>query len=640
MFTLSQKSLPRTHTLRLRLERLEDRVAPAGLPFSELLVFGDSLSETGNAFARSGGFVPPPVDVNGSPLYFQGRFTNGPNWVETLAEELNLPTPLPVVAGGTNYAFPSARTGDGTFDLGGGLPPIPNIGTQIDMLLDPTDGVGPTDPSLEDSLVALWGGATNFFNLLGPTLPTLEDLTELATTTVTDMTQHVSDLLTAGAKHVVVPNLSPLELIPVFATYPPEVRGAIGFAVGTINTGLNGSLAALQQTFGPLGAQIYQVDTNGLLKEVIANPAAAGFANATDAFCPECEFGSNPAVMAELPPGDPNSFVFWDIVHPSAAGHERIGERAAQAIFDQLGVGGFVVDTLADVIDNNDGQTSLREAIGLANNFSGPQTIRFAGPARPRTVYLTQGQLDLTDDVHIQGRHRSISGSGDSRVFQVHSGVTATLEGLALRDGVADVGGAILNEGTLNLGFSLVTHNQATGDSVQALGGGIYNVAGATLNITNSQFVHNSASGAETNGGGGIANAGVVTLSRTLFLHNSAEGGAANFGGGLANLEQGELAIFRSWILVNQVTGKNAPTGTGGNAFGGGIYAATNSQVRLDRSLVLLNSATGGKGSSRTKGDGLGGGIYLESGATLTSDRSVVLVNCASTAGKDVFIEG
>ena len=40
--------------------------------FSELVVFGDSLSDTGNLYAASGGFPP-------SPPYFDGNFSNGLN---------------------------------------------------------------------------------------------------------------------------------------------------------------------------------------------------------------------------------------------------------------------------------------------------------------------------------------------------------------------------------------------------------------------------------------------------------------------------------------------------------------------------------------------------------------------------------
>ena len=59
--------------------------------FTNLYVFGDSLSDAGNVFAATAGQQP------GSP-YYDGRYSNGPVWVEYLAEEpatRRSPTRLP-----------------------------------------------------------------------------------------------------------------------------------------------------------------------------------------------------------------------------------------------------------------------------------------------------------------------------------------------------------------------------------------------------------------------------------------------------------------------------------------------------------------------------------------------------------------
>ena len=75
--------------------------------FSNMVVFGDSLSDTGNLFIATGGTQPPA----GQP-YFNGRFSDGPLWVESLAAGLNLPLASnPYLVGGNNYAFAGARTG-------------------------------------------------------------------------------------------------------------------------------------------------------------------------------------------------------------------------------------------------------------------------------------------------------------------------------------------------------------------------------------------------------------------------------------------------------------------------------------------------------------------------------------------------
>ncbi len=71
--------------------------------YSALYVFGDSLSDTGNVYNSLGGAYPPPP-------YFNGRFSNGPVWVETFAANLGL-TANAATGGGTNWAFGGAVTG-------------------------------------------------------------------------------------------------------------------------------------------------------------------------------------------------------------------------------------------------------------------------------------------------------------------------------------------------------------------------------------------------------------------------------------------------------------------------------------------------------------------------------------------------
>jgi GDSL-like Lipase/Acylhydrolase len=49
--------------------------------FDQLVVFGDSLSDTGNLSKGLGGQFPP------SPPFFNGRFSDGPLWLEYLAHQ-------------------------------------------------------------------------------------------------------------------------------------------------------------------------------------------------------------------------------------------------------------------------------------------------------------------------------------------------------------------------------------------------------------------------------------------------------------------------------------------------------------------------------------------------------------------------
>src|SRR3954462_11973986 len=84
-------------------------LAVAG-PFSNLVVFGDSLSDIGNISSATFGTTP-------GPSYYNGRFSNGPVYAETLATGLGLPALARSTASGNDYAYGGAQTaGTGGFE--------------------------------------------------------------------------------------------------------------------------------------------------------------------------------------------------------------------------------------------------------------------------------------------------------------------------------------------------------------------------------------------------------------------------------------------------------------------------------------------------------------------------------------------
>ena len=64
----------------MALTYLPPSISAAQLPYDTIIFFGDSLSDNGNFFHRTMGYVPK------SPPYFEGRFSNGPIWSELVAE--------------------------------------------------------------------------------------------------------------------------------------------------------------------------------------------------------------------------------------------------------------------------------------------------------------------------------------------------------------------------------------------------------------------------------------------------------------------------------------------------------------------------------------------------------------------------
>ena len=111
----------------------------------------------------------------------------------------------------------------------------------------------------------------------------------------------------------------------------------------------------------------------------------------------------------------------------------------------------------------------------------------------------------------------AVNGTPANRVFNVLPGVNATLSGLTISNGQAQQGGAIYNQGTLNLIDDVVSDSHAVGVSngfitPPAQGGAVYNAAGAVLNVNETTFERDSATGGSAQGGA-IYNAAGATVN-------------------------------------------------------------------------------------------------------------------------------
>jgi phospholipase/lecithinase/hemolysin len=257
-----------------------------------IVSFGDSLSDVGNDFIGSGGTEPsPPSD------YYQGRFTNGGNWLDYLAKDLGVAAPIPYLAGGLNYAFGGASTGPGftTFVPG---EQVPNVDTQIGLYL------ASHTPSASQ-LFTIWAGANDLLlgNQSNPTVP------------AENIANEITVLAHAGARQFIVPNLPLLGNIPLTNTLSTSVRqGLDAWSIG-FNQTLQSEVTPLEQS---LGVQIHLVDIQGLLGNIEANPANYGFTNITG-------YAKNPSLAG-------NGYLFWDLEHPTTAADQIIGNLVAQSV--------------------------------------------------------------------------------------------------------------------------------------------------------------------------------------------------------------------------------------------------------------------------------------------------------------------
>jgi outer membrane lipase/esterase len=275
--------------------------AASAQSYSRLVVFGDSLSDNGNLFAATGGASPT------SPPYFQGRFSNGPVFTELLGFNVGRSAAGASVTGSINYAYGGARTDSSAFPPG-----------MRNQLLAYTGGGG-TFRSTD--LVSILGGANNIFQGLpaaGASANPTGAITPVVNAAAADMTFLVNSIAAAGAGTILVGNIPSLGNAPQF-------RGTVAaplaeFAGTSFNSAL---LSGLMTTAAARpGTNIILFDIFKVGAALTANPSAFGLTNVTDA----CFNGVTVCAT-------PNTYLFWDGVHPTAAGHQLIARLANDYLY-------------------------------------------------------------------------------------------------------------------------------------------------------------------------------------------------------------------------------------------------------------------------------------------------------------------
>jgi phospholipase/lecithinase/hemolysin len=270
-------------------------------PYSSLVIFGDSLSDTGNLFLATGGTQPPA----GQP-YYNGRFSDGPVWVETLAAQLGLAAnAAPSLAGGNNYAFAGARLGTGNNP--------PGLLAQEAGLWAPTHPVA--DPN---ALYVVVGGGNDMRDARSAyqtnSAADVAGRQAAAAAAAQELFNDVAFLASRGARHVLISNLPDLGATPEAALL--GLVAASSDVTQLFNALVGGLEASLEGLF--TGLDVDMLDMAGLSANVRANGAAFGITNVT-APCAGFAFSQGAACSASL---------FSDALHPSAVAHALIGQAA------------------------------------------------------------------------------------------------------------------------------------------------------------------------------------------------------------------------------------------------------------------------------------------------------------------------
>ena len=208
-----------------------------------------------------------------------------------------------------------------------------------------------------------------------------------------------------------------------------------------------------------------------------------------------------------------------------------------------------------------------------------------------------------------------VDGSATGRVFSIGA-FSVVMNGLTVRNGLADEGGGVLNDaGILTINNSVLTENMAT-----RFGGGIMNDGGRVY-LNEVMLLNNFASAS----GGGLHNAGDgrVYVDAALVDGNS----AGEEGGGLWNSTSGILIVRNASTISN-----NTASGAAAEQGGGGVFNDGGRLAIQAGSAVSNNVANGEEGS--------GGGIFSLNGIVTVENSSITNNTTVRAGGGVEFVTG
>ena len=266
--------------------------------FNQLVVFGDSLSDNGNAHIADSNFPGSnygQYTFSGTAItttfYSDGTNTTpaaaGPQglWADQLAPRLGVADPLPFLASasGTNYAVASAETGSANPQ---------DVGNQLAAFLTRQT------PS-SSTLYAFWAGANDILDGKSPTQA------------ADHIESYIQGLSALGAKNFVWLNL------PLLGDTPDgQIAKA---ALNAASMAFNSEWALDLKTLQGAGVDVTGVDIGSLFTAIVDDPAKYGLNNVT-----------MPARGLSL--ATDAGYLFWDGKHPTTQGHALV----ADAVFGSL----------------------------------------------------------------------------------------------------------------------------------------------------------------------------------------------------------------------------------------------------------------------------------------------------------------
>ena len=288
-----------------------------GQNFSDVIVFGDSLSDSGNAARLRP--LPPGTSFTTNP---------DPVWSEIVAETFGA-SGMNSLAGGANYAFAGACVNPTTPCATDELPPhlrSPRVTQQIGAYLSSR-----SDQADPNALYVIWGGANDIADSV------LADPPNAGRHTVAAASVNVAQirrLREAGARHVVVFNLPDLSTSPYAVNLGQVAQGALTQLGTAYNEGLHAGIRESEDGIVPINVFAF-------FNEIVENHETYGITDTTGTACGEPDAGTAVSITCG-PEGSPypvtdksdenQQYLFADRSHPSGATHAMIASMVTSTL--------------------------------------------------------------------------------------------------------------------------------------------------------------------------------------------------------------------------------------------------------------------------------------------------------------------
>lgn len=290
--------------------------------FSGIVVFGTTLSDSGNAFVLLGEAGTPPDYEMGPFLiptlpYARGghHVSNGATWIEQFGKSLGLGGSVrPALQGSahaTNYAVGAARARDVANNF--------TLTLQVTTFL--LDSGGVADP---DALYVIEMGGNDVRDAFASGDPLIA--AGIVNGALNSIATNVVRLYQAGARQFLVMNVPNIALTPAVRALGPAAFVPATQATLAFNLGLSAPIVGVLDQLSALPGSSFQLlDAFQLLNDITADPTAFGLTNVEDA-----------CVTPNIPPfkcDKPDEFLFWDGIHPTKVAHALLAEEAATVLF-------------------------------------------------------------------------------------------------------------------------------------------------------------------------------------------------------------------------------------------------------------------------------------------------------------------